>query len=79
MATFWEILTAIAPVLAVLVSLGLTFVFHLLWNHEKRIRDNERSRIRHGRTLYGDDDDPTQNGLSKEIKYLEDNKQDKEE
>lgn len=71
MSTFWQILTAIAPVLAVLVSLVLTIVVKVIWNHEKRIRANEKSQTRHGRTIYGDDEDVTQDGLAENVRDLQ--------
>lgn len=68
MATLWEILTAITPVIAPLISLLLVLIGRIIWNHEKRIRSLEQSRTRHGRTLYGDDDDIQQTGLSHDLK-----------
>jgi|APHM01.1.fsa_nt_gi hypothetical protein len=68
MVTVWTVLTAIAPVLAPIVSLILIFVGRVIWNQEKRIRSLESSETRHGRTLYGDDDDLRQQGLSSDIR-----------
>lgn len=62
--SIWQILTAIAPVLAPVISLVLVLVGRIIWNHEQRLRSLEQSRTRHGRTLYGDDDDMTHDGLS---------------
>jgi hypothetical protein len=66
----WTVLTAIAPILAPLVALALSLVGRIIWNHEKRIRSLERGETRQGRTLYGDEDDPQQDGLANDIKYL---------
>jgi hypothetical protein len=68
MVSVWTILTAIAPVLAPIVSLLLVFIGRVIWNHEKRIRSLESSKKRHGRTLYGDDDDLRQTGLSADLR-----------
>jgi len=68
--SIWTILTAIAPILAPVVSLVLVFIGRIIWNHEKRIRSLEQSETRHGRTLYGDDDDVQQHGLSQDLQQL---------
>jgi len=68
MTTFWQILTAIAPILAPVISLVLVLIGRIIWNHEKRIRTLEDSATRHGRTLYGDDDDVQQTGLSHDMR-----------
>lgn len=67
MASLWTILTAIAPILAPVVSLVLVLIGRIIWNHEKRIRSLEQAQTRHGRTLYGDDSDVQQSGLSQDI------------
>lgn len=69
-ASIWTILTAIAPILAPVVSLALIVAGRIIWNHEKRLRSNEQSIVRHGRTLYGDDHDVQQTGLSQDIQSL---------
>lgn len=68
----WTVLTAIAPILAPLVALALSLVGRVIWNHEKRIRSLERGETRQGRTLYGDEGDPQQDGLANDIKDLSD-------
>lgn len=68
--SFWQILTAIAPILAPVISLVLLLIGRIIWNHEKRIRSLEQSETRHGRTLYGDDDDMQQDGLSQTLQDL---------
>lgn len=70
MVDLWTILTAIAPILAPIVSLLLVLIGRIIWNHEKRIRSLEQSEKRHGRTLYGDDDDSQQDGLSNDLTDL---------
>jgi hypothetical protein len=66
--SIWQILTAIAPILAPVISLVLVLIGRVIWNHEQRIRSLEQSKTRHGRTLYGDDDDLQQTGLSHDLK-----------
>lgn len=68
--SIWQILTAIAPILAPVVSLVLVLVGRIIWNHEKRIRSLEQSQIRHGRTLYGDEDDVQQNGITHDVRRI---------
>jgi hypothetical protein len=70
MVDIWTILTAIAPILAPIVSLLLVLIGRIIWNHEKRIRSLEQSEKRHGRTLYGDDADSQQDGLSHDLADL---------
>lgn len=65
--SIWTILTAIAPILAPVVSLVLVFIGRIIWNHEKRLRSLEQSETRHGRSLYGDDEDVQQEGLSQDL------------
>lgn len=77
--TIWQILTAIAPVLAPIVSLLLMFVGKVIINHERRIRNLEQSKRRHSRTLYGDDDDLQQQGVSKIIENIYTRIEDSEE
>lgn len=66
----WTILTSIAPILAPIIALILTLIGKIIWNHEKRIRALERGETRQGRTLYGDEGDPQQDGLANDIKVL---------
>lgn len=68
MVSIWTILTAIAPILAPIVSLILVLIGRVIWNHEKRIRTLEDGSTRHGRTLYGDDGDVQQTGLSQDMR-----------
>lgn len=68
MVSIWTALTAIAPVLAPVISLILVLIGRIIWNHEQRIREMEKSQRRHGRTLYGDDADYRQSGLSHDLK-----------
>jgi len=67
MVSLWTILTALAPILAPVISLILVFIGRIIWNHEKRLRSLEQAKTRHGRTLYGDDSDVQQSGLSHDI------------
>jgi len=70
MVSLWTILTAIAPILAPIISLILVLIGRIIWNHEKRIRSLEQAEKRHGRTIYGDDDDIQQAGLAHDISDL---------
>lgn len=65
--SIWQILTAIAPILAPVVSLILVLIGRIIWHHEKRLRTLEQAKTRHGRTLYGDDEDVQQRGLSENL------------
>lgn len=65
--TIWQVLTAIAPILAPVVSLFLILVGRVLWNHEQRIRSLEESGTRQSRTIYGDEKDPQQDGLAQDM------------
>jgi hypothetical protein len=71
-ASVWTVLTSIAPILAPIIGLLLTVVGRIMWNHEKRIRTLERGETRQSRTLYGDKDDPQQDGLASDINNLSD-------
>lgn len=66
--SIWQVLTAIAPILAPVISLVLVLIGRIIWNHEQRIRSLEASETRYSRTLYGDDDDLQQTGLSHDMK-----------
>lgn len=66
--SLWQVLTAIAPILAPVISLMLVMIGRIIWNHEQRIRSLESSETRYSRTLYGDDDDLQQTGLSHDLK-----------
>jgi len=68
--SIWQVLTAIAPILAPVLSLVLVLIGRIIWNHEQRIRTLEQSSTRHGRTLYGDDSDIQQAGLSQDLKDM---------
>lgn len=70
MPTFWEILTAVAPILAPVVSLVLVVIGRIIWRHEQRLRDLEQQSTRQRRTLYGDEDDDRQKGLSTDLREL---------
>lgn len=66
----WNIISAISPILAPIISLILVVLGRIIWNQEKRIRGLEKTAVRHGRTLYGDDQDLQQTGLSQDIDTL---------
>lgn len=72
MVTLWGILSTIAPILAPILSLLLVTIGRIIWNHEKRIRQLERETTRHGRSLYGDDEDAQQTGVSQDMKKITD-------
>lgn len=63
----WGVLNTIAPILAPIVSLIILFLGKVIWNHERRIRQTEKSCVRHSRSLYGDEDDIQQLGLSEDL------------
>lgn len=71
-ASVWQVLSALAPLLAPLLSLLLVLVGRILWNHEQRLRDLERGGTRRSRTLYGDEQDAQQTGLSDDLNNLSD-------
>lgn len=60
----WKVLIDLGP--ALLPVLGLLFLLlsRVIWNHERRIRSLEQAKTRLGRSVYGDDDDINQAGLS---------------
>jgi len=66
----WSVLSALAPILAPLLSLLLVVVGRIIWNHEQRLRRLEADKTRLSRTLYGDEDDIQQTGLSEDINEL---------
>ena len=72
MTSFWTILTSVAPILAPIISIILAVLGKILWNHEKRITQNEQSVTRHGRSLFGDDDDSQQAGATEDLNALTD-------
>lgn len=65
--SLWQILTAIAPILAPIISLVLVLIGRIIWNHEQRIRTLEQSSTRQGRTIYGDEEDIQQDGLAQDL------------
>jgi hypothetical protein len=69
--TIWDALAGIAPLLAPLLVLALTAVGKVVWNHEKRLRNVEKGKTRHGRSLYGDERDQSQPGLSAKVNRLD--------
>lgn len=68
--TIWQILSAISPVLAPIISAILLLVGRIIWSHEKRLRNLEKGTTRQSRTLYGDEDDAQQTGLSEDLHTL---------
>lgn len=70
MVGIWTVLTALAPILAPVISLLLVVIGRIIWNHEQRLRNLEKSGERTSRTLYGDEDDPQQTGLAEDIRVL---------
>jgi hypothetical protein len=71
MPTFWTILTAVAPVLAPIVSAGLIGLGKLWWDQRNEIKQLKQKTTRHGRTLYGDDKDVQQKGLAQELQHVQ--------
>lgn len=76
--SIWSALSAITPLLAPLLSLFLIVLGRIIWNHEQRIRELERGSNRRSRTLYGDENDDRQIGLSEDIKNLDERIEDVE-
>lgn len=70
--TVWDALAALAPLLAPILVLALTAVGKVLLDHERRLRAQEGAKNRQSRTLYGDENDPQQRGLSKDIAVMSD-------
>lgn len=68
--SIWQVLTAIAPILAPIIALVITVLGKIIWNHENRLTDLERGNTRQSRTLYGDEDDAQQDGLSKNVNEI---------
>lgn len=68
----WTILSTLGTILIPFVILITTLLGRLLWKHEKQIRKLKRGRTRQSRTLYGDEDDPQQQGLAYDINKLSD-------
>lgn len=71
MVDIWSIVEALSPIIAPVVSLVLVVVGRIIWNHEQRIRELERSGNRQSRTLYGDEKDDRQNGVAQDVEDLE--------
>jgi len=65
--SFWSALNTLAPIIAPIVSIVIVFMGKVMWNQEQRIRGLEQSMVRHSRTLYGDDADMQQPGLSENL------------
>jgi hypothetical protein len=72
MVSIWEILSAISPVVAPIVSLVLLFIGKVIINHERRIRDLENRTTRMRRAVYGDKDNVQQPGLARDVEDLQD-------
>lgn len=68
--SFWQILTALAPILAPVISLVLVLIGRIVWNHEQRLRSLEQSETRYGRSLYGDEGDAQQSGITESFDDL---------
>lgn len=66
----WDVISAISPILAPIISLILALIGKVVWNHERRVRQLEQTAVRHGRTLYGDEKDIQQNGLAQDIEII---------
>lgn len=70
--TVWDVLSALAPILAPIISLVLALFGKILWTLHKRVSDNEESITKLWRSVYGDDDDHVQEGLTKDQSDLRD-------
>lgn len=70
MVDVWTVLTALSPIIAPILSLLLVVIGRIIWNHEQRLRNLEKSGKRRSRTLYGDENDPRQTGLAEDIRVL---------
>lgn len=79
MSSIWQILSILTQILAPLLSLFLVVIGRMIWNHENRITDLERSGTRQSRTLYGDERDAQQAGLAEDVKNLSDSVDELEE
>lgn len=66
--TVWGLLSLLAPILAPILAAVTVAIGRFVWTHEKRIRTLERGQIRHGRSIYGDDDDVQQTGISETLR-----------
>lgn len=64
----WDALTAIPPkaAVAVLVIIFLAALTIGKKDHEKLL-EHGRTLTRHGRTLYGDEEDPQQTGITQDV------------
>jgi len=61
----------LSPILAAVVSVFLTGLGTGWWIHERRIRELEAGRSRQARSLYGDAQNPRQNGVLEDIDEVE--------
>lgn len=77
--TIWGVLSAIAPVLAPVLSLVIVGLVKIIWNLHQRINSLEEGNTRQSRTLYGDEKDSQQEGLSEDLNKFEERIADLEE
>jgi len=61
----------LSPILAAVISVFLTGLGTGWWIHERRIRALEAGRSRQARSLYGDEQNPRQNGVLEDIDEVE--------
>lgn len=69
--TIWSVLSAAAPLLAPVLSLFLIAIGKILWDFHQRLNSLEEGTTRQSRTIYGDEKDPQQTGLSEDLYTME--------
>jgi septal ring factor EnvC (AmiA/AmiB activator) len=68
----WQVVSALSPLFAPVLSLFLVVLGRIIWNHEQRLRELERGSERQSRTIYGDERDAQQTGLAQDLNRLTD-------
>lgn len=67
----WNALQGLAPII-VAVGGGVISLAVKAWlNHHRRLKALEQRKVRHSRTLYGDEGDPQQTGIAQDVRAIE--------
>jgi hypothetical protein len=66
-----DVINILAVILAPSLPILLGWIWKTVMGLRHRIADLEDESTRHSRTLYGDADDPTHNGLAEELSEIE--------
>lgn len=69
--TVWESIQILSQFLAPVLSFLLLVMGKALWNLNRRVKALEKGKVKHSRTLYGDEDDPIHSGLTHQLSDLQ--------